>query len=240
MQPLSFKVVSQPSAAAPGVLEVTAPKDAASAPPGFYLVFLVAGDLYSDGVWVQVRDPPPKPLAGVVPPAARLVPGLSTDFEGGTPPPPPAARLPAGARGNGTRRFVVAEGGPSATLVEGEPEAAATGAGGLRVTGLAGRVRVLGPPARLEAGKECTLALWARGAAPGAVLDVAVVAADGKGAPALAARPVRPGAAGTHCLFTLPPFKPPATGDYRLEVASELGEAHPGFDIDDVEVYCMP
>jgi hypothetical protein len=239
MQQLPFKVVSQPTASGPGILEVAAPANANAAPPGFYLVFLVAGDLYSDGIWVQIREPPPKPLAGTISPSARLVSGISADFEGAAQP-PPAARVPTGGLKAASARFKVAEGGPSITLDEGAPEAAASGASGLRVTGLSGKVRVLGPAAQLAAGKECTLMLWARSVMPDTVLEVGVAAADGKSPPALAPQAVRPSAGGAHCLFTLPAFKPVAAGAYQVQVSATLSDKQPGFDIDDIEMYCLP
>lgn len=232
MQLLPFKVKSAPADGAPGVLTVSAPASAARAPPGFYLVFLVAGDLYSDGTWVQVREPAPAPLVGVVPPGARAVAALSSDFE-------------AGGGGAGAARFAAAKADADAGVVvsAGDATAAGAGAGGLRI-GLASfkpsaRAHVESGAARLEAGRNCTVMLWARGAAAGQTLAVGVVPADAKAGdkPALPMQTLRL-RAGRHCLFTLPSFAPEAAGQYRLRLEAVLGPGRGHVDVDDVEVAC--
>lgn len=228
MQLLPFTVEHQPTADGPGLLTVTAPPNAAAAPPGFYLVFLVAGDLYSDGVWVQIREPAPKPLAGVVASNAQLITALSSNFEG------------AGGAAAGAAVFEVTSGDGGVAAVT--PGAAGAGAGGLRVTLAsfkpAAKVRVASGPARLPAGAKCTALLWARGAAGGQTIAAGILAADGKGTAALPLQTLRLNAAGSHCLFTLPSFKVEGPGPYQFVIEAELGPGKGHVDIDDVEVAC--
>ncbi|KAI8466478.1 MAG: hypothetical protein J3K34DRAFT_524480 [Monoraphidium minutum] len=215
-----------------GVVTVSAPAAPDRAPPGFYLAFLVSGDLYSEGVWVQIRDPAPKPLAGVVAPGARLIPGLSASFEtgkGGA----PWRLLPGGGAG------------AAAALRQPLPAAAATGGGGLRIVypnpGKAmARAAAASGAAWLQAGKNCTLSLWARGAQPGQALAVGVLPKGGGGAAALKMTPITT-SADRHCLFTLPAFAPPASREYEVVIKADLSAWKPRVDVDDVEclVVCI-
>lgn len=234
-QLLPFQVESvAPDGAPGGLLSVQAPAAPAHAPPGFYLVFLLSGDLYSEGLWVQVREPAPKPLAGVVPAAWRLVPELSSSFE------------PADAAA-GTAVFTVDEASEvdGVSAAPGVSEAGGTGTGGLRLAlaqgKAAGVARAATGAAQLAGGRNCTLMLWARGSARGQTLAASVVsAADGK--PLLVPAPLRLGGGdgARHCLFTLGPFAPKAGGGYKVVLEAALAAGTPHVDVDDIAVHCAP
>lgn len=225
-QLLPFTVASTADGGRTGVLTVSAPAEPNHAPPGFYLVFLLSGDLYSEGTWVQIREAAPKPLAGVVAPGAAFVAGLSSSFE----PAGPGAAAFAAAGGGGVTANVTAD-------------AAGAGGAGLRIALAApgkapAPARVASGGAKLEGGKWCTLMLWARASAPGQAFQVSVAREGGGGGDApLPPATVRP-QPGAHCQYTLPAFKPAATGSYQIVITADLTPAAPALDIDDVEVYC--
>ncbi|GBF96985.1 hypothetical protein Rsub_09782 [Raphidocelis subcapitata] len=225
-QLLPFSLDSTAADGKAGVLTVSAPAEPNHAPPGFYLVFLLSGDLYSEGTWVQIREAAPKPLAGVIAPGAQFVAGLSSGFEAG-----------GGAAGGAA--FRVLEG--AGVAANASAEAAGAGATGLRISLAApGKdpvlARVASGAAKLEGGKWCTLMLWARASAAGQKFDVSV-AREGGGETPLPPSTVRP-QPGAHCLYTLPAFKPAGAGSYQIIISADLSRAAPILDIDDVEVYC--
>lgn len=230
-QLLPFTAASKSADGRSGVLSITAPAQPSHAPPGFYLVFLLSKDLYSEGIWVQVREPAPKPLAGVVSPRARLVPGLSGGFE---------------PRQGGARFRVAAGGGEGGAGVAHEvADAAGAGAGGMRLSlgpkAASARAVVASGAAWLNGGKNCTLMLWARGARPGQQISVGVFPkGGGAGKAALPFTTVNLTPGPRHCQFTLPVFAPPASGDYEIQIKADLTAWKPRVDFDDFEIQCLP
>lgn len=229
-QLLPFKVSSSSPNGTSAALTVTAPGDPNQAPPGFYLVFLVSGDLYSDAIWVQIREPAPKPLPGVVAPEAKLVKALSSNFSADNP---------------GELQFKLVEGGGGAgtSLQPALRAAAGAGSGGLRIKFDTRKpnvhARLLSNAAWLSGGKNCTLMLWARGGAAGQTVDVSVVPEDGNSKPLLAPTPLRL-QTDAHCLFTLPVFTPEKGGNFQIALKIDMSPSKPLVDIDDVELYCLP
>jgi hypothetical protein len=249
-QLLRFAPKKGAAGAAPGTLTVQAPASAEAAPPGFYLVFLLAGDeLYSEGRWVQLRPAAPAPLPGVVPKTASRLGALSADFE----PTNNSNKGGGGAAPSSAVFHLVSSGGGSAaaaaatvTLDLTSPQARAGGTAGLRVSLKPGAgattAKLASAPAMLRGNKNCTLLLWVRGAGAAQTLKVSVVATSADGAlTGPAALPPTPLALhpGRHCQFVLPAFAPAASGPHALVFEADLAPGTaPGFDVDDVEVMC--
>lgn len=221
-QLLNFVVSKRSPDGRSGVLTVRAPSGPTYAPPGFYMVFLVSGEQYSKGTWVQIREPAPTPIRGVMDPYWKLVPKLSASWEKGSLG-SAAFRLGPGSNATGVK------------LTPGSAAARAGGARGLRLElpQSAKRATLLSTPGRLEAWKNCQLALWVRAARPGTTLNVNVVPAAGGAA---AMPPVTLRLQKSHCFHTLPVFTPKAGANYSVRF-----EVFPGgqsIDFDDVELYC--
>ncbi len=111
-----------------------------------YLVFVVAGELYSQGTWMQLRHPQPT-TPFTLPHGARYVAALSSSFEKSS---PAVYRLESSY----------------GTSAQATTCGAATSPGwsGLRVTiNAAGSGAMLqSEGVQLQAGKECHVQLWVR------------------------------------------------------------------------------
>lgn len=214
-----------------GVLRVTAPAAPELAPPAHYTLFLLRGEAYSAGAWLQLRKPPGQ-VPVDYPQDAALVPEMSASFERRAPQP----------------YSLLLVGGRKAAAKFAAPAARGTGEFGARVA------VANGPPARssillqsqlrrFEAGAVCHVQLWARASGKNASISVAFVAAAGSANGTAAVSNVLASQdlhllQGRHCLHLLGPVVVAAGGLHGVQL--DLGSARAGavVELDDVEVYC--
>lgn len=198
------------------VLTITAPNALDVAPPAFYVLYVLVGDIYSKGCWIQIRRPLPTPPF-TIPQSAMLMAATSTDFENPQP--------WHGATANGA----------TASFDLMSPDARGTGAYGALITvdsqgdpPQPDDIQLNGPVVPLSTDKKYYPSVWIKVTTQAADVRFAVVK-DGDDHPHHWPLNVMLHAGPEYQLFSLPAFSPPTNGDYYIQLG--IGQVPTGVQV---------
>lgn len=203
-----------------GTLTIKAPADSNIAPPAHYLLFLLVGDAYSAGAWVQIKPAVPT-LPTTISNQASYVPQMSSTFEGS----------------DSYKLFV--SGGANGTFLPRSPSARGSGSTGfhalIKKSGRAADSLALrSKSVALKAGKRCYMHVWMRSSSPRTV-SVSLVEVNGSKFTPVATNTLR--VTKGYSLRVTPEMKVNKDGNFAMHINMGAGPAGT-LDIDDVEVYC--